>query len=72
MGNVLGGGSAPPQRDTAAEDARRKAEEDARREKEELERKQKEEASARRRGLRGRSALLSKEGGELGFPSTLG
>jgi septal ring factor EnvC (AmiA/AmiB activator) len=64
--------SGPPKQDNSAAEARAAAEAEAQREKEELERKKREEESALRRGLRGRRALFSNEGGELGFPMTLG
>jgi len=72
MGGILGGGSKVPAEDPAVKAAREKAAADAAAEKERLEKAKREEESARARGLRGRSALLSKEGGELGFPAKLG
>lgn len=70
MGGVFGG---TPAIDTSAADAARaKAEAEAQAEIAEENRKRKEEEDAIRRGLRGRKALLSEAGGELGFPSTLG
>jgi len=67
MGGFLGGGT--PKQDNSARDA---AEAQAREEQAALEAKQKEEESALRRGLRGRRALLSADGGELGFKTNLG
>jgi ribosomal protein L12E/L44/L45/RPP1/RPP2 len=62
--------SAPSKPDNSAAEARAKAEADAKAENERLERERKEEESAVRRGLLGRSRLLTN--GELGFPSQLG
>ncbi len=72
MGGLFSSKPKVPAVDPEAERRRREAEEQAKREQDELKRKQAEEEDAIRRGLRGRRALLSAAGGELGFPSLLG
>jgi hypothetical protein len=70
VGKIFGG---PPKPDTSAADAARaQAEAQAQAEKDALAKKQAEDEDALRRGLRGRRALLSDTGGELGFSSALG
>ena len=68
----MGGFFSTPKPDNSAAEARAKAEAEAKAEQAAIEAKRTEEESALRRGLRGRKALLSTGGGELGFSSTLG
>lgn len=68
----MGGFFSSPSVDNSAREAREKAEAEARAEQAQIEANRKEEESALRRGLRGRRALLSNAGGELGFSNTLG
>lgn len=72
MGGFLSGGQKIPQEDPSVKAERDRVAAEAAAEKAKLEKQQREEESARARGLRGRSALLSKQGGELGFSAKLG
>lgn len=68
MGGLFGGRKSGGDEAAAA---RARAEADAKAEQDRIARAQAEDEDARRRGLRGRRALLGA-GGELGYPNTLG
>ena len=71
MGSIFGGRKTP-EPDPELVKQRAEAAAKAQAEIDEAERKRKEEEDAVSRGLRGRKALLSSAGGELGFPAGLG